>query len=100
MFGRQQNKSNKNSLVSQSSSSFQRSVTGQGSSGVMVATQPQDEAKMEEVVTEVVQEIFTHDRDEPIMKSGMASQNHKAVSFILMTFTCMIETSFDRFLLC
>ena len=32
---------------------------------------------MEEVTALVVEEIVTRDRDDPIIKSGLASRNHK-----------------------
>ena len=45
-------------------------------------------------MTEVVQEIITHDRDEPIMKSGAVSHNHKPVSRLESRMLSFIQKQF------
>ena len=76
MFGRS-GKSNKNSVVSQASTSRTATTFTQNTRSI---NQPYEESRLEDVTLEVVQDIITHNRDEPIMKSGAVSHNHKPVS--------------------
>ena len=80
MFGRPSTKSNKNSIVLSQSSRQAAATKHPAEEAIGSMAKTMEQTIEDEVRTEVVDEIFTHSRDCPIMKSGTASSRNKLVS--------------------